>query len=346
MRTPLFPIHKKLGAKFTDFHGWQMPLEFAGAISEVKAVRGSAGVFDISHMGRIYVSGKDAFGVLQGLTTNNLNKLFPGRLQYNLLTNERGGVVDDITVYMISEEEFFLCVNAVNRDKVLNHIYRRSEGDVHIKDVSPNTVQIALQGPESPDVMERFFEVRDLKFFGFKIIGELIISRSGYTGEDGFEIYAPVREGLGLYEDLVREVKPCGLSARDILRIEAGLPLYGNELSEEISPLEAGLDRFVDFSKDFLGRTALKSRRLSRRLTGIEMVDRGIPRRGYKILNKRKELLGEVSSGTYSPILGKGIAMAFLKAEAEESDNLFVEMRGKFLKARLCELPFVKRGRA
>jgi len=233
MRTPLYDTHRELGARFTDFNGWDMPLQYSGIVDEVRAVRESVGVFDISHMGRFFISGKDAFGVLQKLTTNNLGKLSPGKVQYNLFTNERGGVKDDVTIYMLSDGEFFVCVNAGNRQKIREWLERY----IPVEDVSDRTLQVALQGRESERVLSRFYNVADLRYYHFKTFGDTLVSRTGYTGEDGFEIYAPLEEGLGLFKELVREAKPCGLGARDVLRIEAGFPLYGHEISEDITPL-------------------------------------------------------------------------------------------------------------
>ncbi len=339
METPLRNIHKRLGAKFTEFAGWKMPLTYGTIIDEVKAVRSSAGIFDISHMGRLLVKGKDVKEKLQYLTTNNVNKLFPGKVQYNLLTNEKGGVKDDVTVYMLDNESFFICVNAVNRKKV----YHWLKEFVNVEDVSDKYVQIALQGPKSEEVLSKFFDVRDIKYYRFKMFGNAIISRTGYTGEDGFEIYINPKDGAELFEELVKEAKPCGLGARDVLRIEAGFPLYGNELSEDITPLEANLDRFVDFSKDFLGKEAIMKKEIRRKLYGLELLEKGVPRKGYKVFKENKEI-GVVSSGTFSPMLNKGIALCFIDIEErKEKNEVELEVRGKRLKAILRGYPFVRR---
>ena len=338
MRTPLYGIHRERGARFTLFHGWEMPLQFEGIVEEVRAVRRSAGLFDISHMGRIRVREKEALSILNTLTTNNLRKLRPGRVQYNLITNERGGVIDDVTVYMFSEEEFFICTNAANRKKVKDHL----SNFLGVEDLSEDTVQIALQGRESERILSKIFDLQDLRFFQFKTFGEVMVSRTGYTGEDGFEIYAPKREGVDIYKELLREAQPCGLGARDVLRIEAGLPLYGNEISEEITPLEANLDRFVDLSKDFLGKSAILSKEVRRKLFGLEMIDRGVPRKGYRVLREGREV-GIVSSGTFSPTLGRGIALCFVDVNVRQEDTpVHLEVRGKLLRGRLRSYPFVR----
>ena len=343
MRTPLYEINRSLGARFTDFHGWEMPLQFSGVIEEVKAVRERAGLFDISHMGRLEVRGGGAFDLLQRLTTNNVGRLTPGKVQYTLFTNERGGVLDDATVYMIDEDRFFICVNAVNRERILRWLTENSERGVEVDDLSYRLVQIALQGPGSVEILREYYDLGDLRYYRFKIFGDTIISRTGYTGSDGFEIYAPADEGIALYKELLKASVPCGLGARDVLRIEAGFPLYGNELSEDITPLEAGLDKFVDLSKEFVGSEVLRNSRPRRRLTGLVMVDKGIPRRGYKIF-KGDRVVGEVSSGTFSPTIGRGIALIFVEGgSVSESDEAYVDVRGKRLRGKLTSPPFFKK---
>ncbi|RLJ70118.1 aminomethyltransferase [Hydrogenivirga caldilitoris] len=339
MRTPFYEIHKELGARFTDFNGWEMPLQYSGIVEEVRAVREEAGVFDISHMGRLLISSGDAFNVLQQLTTNNLEKLKPGKVQYNLLTNERGGVKDDITLYMLSQDKFFICVNAGNRDKVKEWLGRY----LPVEDLSQQTVQIALQGRQSQKLLSEFYEVSNLRYYHFKTFGDTIISRTGYTGEDGFEIYAPVEEGLKLFRELVQKAKPCGLGARDVLRIEAGFPLYGHEISEDITPLEANLDRFVDLSKNFVGKEAMLKRDLRRKLFGLELLERGVPREGYEILKDGK-VVGVVSSGTFSPTLDKGIALCFVELdERREGNGVLLRVRNRSLRGVLRNYPFIKR---
>ncbi len=337
MKTPLYELHKSLKARFTEFHGWEMPLQFSTIIEEVKAVRESSGIFDISHMGRLKVKGRNAKEILNRLTTNNLNKLNEGKVQYNLFTNEKGGIRDDVTIYMLSEEEFFICTNAANREKIKKYL----ENFLEVEDLTFSTVQIALQGKESEKILNKFFDVKDIKFYRFKVFDGVIVSRTGYTGEDGFEIYAPVESGKELYKELLKSSVPCGLGARDVLRIEAGFPLYGNEISEDITPLEADLDRFVDFSKDFVGKEEMKNKKVERKLFGFFLEERGVPRKGYKILKGDKEI-GEVSSGTFSPTVNKGIGMAFVDLnERFEGNEVYVEVRDKRLKARLISQRFM-----
>lgn len=340
LETPLIEFHQKLKAKFTEFAGWKMPLYYTSIIDEVKAVREKSGIFDVSHMGRILVYGKNSKEKLQFLTTNNINKLFPGKVQYNLLTNEKGGVKDDITVYMISEEEYFICCNAVNRKKVLNWF---KENSLKFEDLSDKLLQIALQGPESEKILKKFFDIEGMKYYTFKKFNETIISRTGYTGEDGFEVYIPVKEGKELFQELLKFSKPCGLGARDVLRIEAGFPLYGHEISEEITPIEANLDRFVDLSKEFIGKEEILKKEVKRKLFGLEMIEKGIPREGYKIFKGNKEI-GIISSGTFSPTLNKGIALCFVEIEERKENNeVEVEIRNRRFKAILRKYPFVRR---
>ena len=331
MRTPLYEIHTRLGAKFTDFHGWNMPLHYGSIISEVKAVRQSCGVFDISHMARFLLRGESAFETLQKLTTNDLNKLVPGKVQYSLLLNDRGGVKDDITVYMISPREFFICANAGNRDKVREWISQHFP----LEDVSGRTLQIALQGKDSETLLSKFYDVSGLKYYHFKRFGDTIISRTGYTGEKGYEIYADVETGKELFKELCSLAQPCGLGARDVLRIEAGFPLYGNELAEDITPFEASLDRFVSLDKDFIGKNALLAQEPKRRLVKLLLEGKGVPRKGYPILWKDSKV-GVVTSGTFSPTLKTCIAMGFLDADKTNvSEGLQVDIRGSKVAAKI-----------
>ncbi|RMH79911.1 MAG: glycine cleavage system aminomethyltransferase GcvT [Acidobacteria bacterium] len=338
MNTPLYDYHVKLHARFTEFANWIMPLEYSSIKEEVFSVRSSCGIFDLCHMGRILV--KDGEEKLQWLTSRSIRNLPVGRVQYNLLLNERGGVKDDITLYKLSEGEFLLCVNAVNREKVLLWL---SEHGLEVRDLSHNYVQIALQGPKARERMERFFSVGDLKYYHFAVFKDVIVSRTGYTGEDGFEVYAPKDVGLELFKELVEVCAPCGLGARDVLRIEAGMPLYGHELSEEITPIEAGLDRYVSLNKDFIGKEALLNKEVKRRLYGLELLVRGVPREGYKIVLGDRHV-GYVSSGTFSPTLKRGIALCFVDREST-LEGLRVELliRGKRFPAVLKSLPFIKK---
>jgi aminomethyltransferase len=320
-----------------------MPLQYSSILDEAKAVRNSAGVFDVSHMGRIFVRGKNAEGFLNYLTTNDVGRLKEGEVQYSLIPNDRGGVIDDITVYRLSENEFMLCVNAANREKVLRHFEKFvPDYGVEVEDRSEELVQLALQGREAEGVIgELFPEAPKLKYYTFLEASGVIVSRTGYTGEDGFEIYIPAEGGIELFKEfLKRGVKPCGLGARDVLRIEAGFPLYGHELSEELNPLEANLKRFVKTDKEFFGKEKLLGREPKRKLRGLILSKRTVARRGDKVFLEGKPV-GEVSSGTFSPTLGRSIALAFLDREVKIGQTVEVEIRGKLIPAEVVKPRFV-----
>ncbi len=324
METTLFKIHKNLKATFTTFAGWRMPLHYGSALEEVKSVRSKCGIFDISHMGRILVSGGRAREILQRLSTNNVENLKPMKVQYSLITNEQGGIKDDVTIYCFDEDKYMLCVNAVNRKKICEWL-----GEfININDISDTTVQIALQGPRSGEILSKFFDVSDIKYYTFKIFDDIIVSRTGYTGELGYEIYAEVKKGIELFEELLKYCPPCGLASRDILRIEAGFPLYGNEIDEDITPFEAGLERFVYLGKDFVGKETMLSKERRRRLIHFLVKGRGIPRSGYKIISDEGEA-GYVTSGTFSPTYNRCVGMAFIRSEIPEDAKLYIDIRSR-----------------
>ena len=342
-RTPLYEIHKKLGARFVPFGGWEMPVQFSSILKEAKEVRTNSGIFDVSHMGRIFVRGKDAESFLNYLTTNDVKGLKTGDVQYSLMLNKKGGTVDDITVYKLGESEFMLCVNAANREKDLNHMEKLAKDfDVVIEDRSDKLIQIALQGPKTVEILEKFYPgVGELRFYTFKTFGDTIVSRTGYTGEDGFEIYIPVEEGIELYKKLLEFSQPCGLGARDVLRIEAGYPLYGHELSEDLDPREANLSRFIKLQKDFYGKEGLLERgETKRKLFGLKLKKRLIARQGDKVF-KNSEEVGFVSSGTFSPNLESSIALAFLPKEFKKGDIVEVEIRKKRVEAEITSPRFI-----
>ncbi|MCS7171622.1 MAG: glycine cleavage system aminomethyltransferase GcvT [Aquificaceae bacterium] len=338
MRPYLYELHKNLGAKFTKFAGWDMPLEYFSISKEVLAVRDHCGVFDISHMGRLMVSGD--YKKLEYLTSRSIEALKKGRVQYNLLLNEGGGVKDDITLYKLSEWGFFLCVNAVNKDKVVDWLTFHG---LDVEDVSATTLQLAVQGPRAVEVLKKHFPVENIKYYHFEFFDNNLVSRTGYTGEDGFEVYTSLSEGAELFKELLKDCMPCGLGARDVLRIEAGMPLYGHELSEDITPFEAGLDRFVSHGKDFMGKEELLRRPIRKKLFGLELFKRGVPREGYPLF-QGEEQIGYVSSGTFSPSLQKGIALCFVKPPCRiEGLEVYVELREKRMLARLRGYPFLKK---
>ncbi|GFZ77608.1 aminomethyltransferase [Compostibacillus humi] len=364
-RTPIFSEYEKYGGKTIDFGGWELPVQFAGIKHEHEVTRTKAGVFDVSHMGEILVKGPKSFDFLQYMLTNDVKKLTPNRAQYTILCNEQGGTVDDLIVYMIDQDEYLLVVNAANTEKDYLWLKKHNKfnlDEVTIENVSDQYVQIAVQGPKAEELLNELTETRleDIKFFRFDnevyfadFEKPALVSRTGYTGEDGFEIYIAPEYGVKLWNLLLDKGKefgaePVGLGARDTLRFEAGLALYGQELSEEISPVEAGLAFAVKVNKDedFIGKAVLKEqieKGPSRKLVGIEMIDKGIPRTGYKVMNGEEEA-GFVTSGTQSPTLKKNVGMALVdKNAAEPGTELFVQVRNRLLKAKVSTLPFYKR---
>ena len=353
-KTPLYRLHKKMGARMVSFAGWLMPVQYTGIIEEHMAVRNSAGLFDVSHMGQIEISGKDALSAVQYITTNDASKLFPGRVQYTLICNEKGGVVDDVTLYKIDKEIYLFCVNAGNTDKVYRWMKEKVKNyQVKVEDKSSAFCLIALQGPKAQNILQGLCsdKLSTIKYYHFKHIkvagSHSIISRTGYTGEDGFEIYSPVKDAEAIWKKLLDGgAIPCGLGARDTLRLEMDYCLYGHELSESISPIEAGLGWAVKINKpDFIGREELQkkiSNGLNKRLVGIEMEESGIARQGCSILSDDTRV-GEVTSGTFSPSLKKAIALAYVSKEvASIGHRFYVELRGRTKKAVVVPTPFYK----
>ncbi|SIS36921.1 glycine cleavage system aminomethyltransferase GcvT [Salimicrobium flavidum] len=362
-KTPLFEEFIKLNAKTIDFGGWQMPVQFSGIKEEHYAVREQAGLFDVSHMGEILVIGDDAVEFLNRMLTNDIEKLTPGKAQYTLMCYEHGGTVDDLIVYHLSDREYLLVVNAANKEKDLQWLLdHRTEG-VDITDESAAYAQLAIQGPRAQDILQSITstELKNIKFFRFEsgvkfdqVEGKAIVSRTGYTGEDGFEIYLPSTSAVDLWRACLEAgeasgIKPVGLGARDTLRFEAGLPLYSQELTETITPIEAGLGFAVkaDRSMDFIGKSVLKDQKSNgteRKMVGIEMLDKGIPRTNYKIFSEKDEEIGFVTSGTQSPTLQKNLGLALLDIRHTSIDEIiYVQVRKKILKAKVTALPFYKR---
>lgn len=362
-RTPIFPAYEKV-AKTIDFGGWDLPVQFSSIKEEHEAVRIKAGLFDVSHMGEILVSGPESAHFLQAALSNDITKLVPNKAQYTIMCYEDGGTVDDLIVYMLDENEYLLVVNAANTEKDFEWLLKQnnSNPDVTLDNISENYAQLALQGPKAEQVLQKVVKepLSDISFFRFKkgvaiegIAGEALISRTGYTGEDGFEIYLDSRNGKDLWKLLLEKgkeegIEPIGLGARDTLRFEAGLALYGQELSADISPLEAGLGFAVKLNKEaeFTGKEALKKQAeagLERKLMGIEMVDKGIPRHGYSVYQDDTEI-GFVTSGTQSPTLNKNLGLALIKTEfAEIGTGLEVQVRKRRLKAKVVKTPFYRR---
>lgn len=362
-KTPLNEVHRELGGKMVDFGGWDMPVQYtAGVIEEHLRTRTAAGLFDVSHMGEIWVEGPDAIAFVNRITTNDVTKLADGQAHYSALTNESGGVVDDLLVYRFGPEKLLLVVNAGTTEKDWDWIVsRKQDEDISLTDASADFCQIAVQGPKAVSILQELTEtdLETIKYYWFttgKVDGvDAIISRTGYTGEDGFEIYAAPEFAVHLWNKLLDTGKfgeadgilPCGLAARNTLRLESGMSLYGHELADDISPLEAGLGWITKLQKgEFVGRGALaeqKEKGLVRKLVGFEMIDRGIARDGFEVfVGDRK--VGIVTSGSPAPFLKKNIGLAFLPVEfANIGQEIRIDVRGKLLTAAVIETPFYRR---
>jgi aminomethyltransferase len=360
-RTPLFEVYKEWGGKTIDFGGWALPVQFSSIKEEHEAVRTSAGLFDVSHMGEVEVKGSDSLTFLQKMMTNDISKIKNGGAQYTAMCYENGGTVDDLLVYKIEDNHYLLVVNASNIEKDYKWLEDHLTGDVTLENLSDKTAQLAIQGPLAEKVLQKLAGETDLSGIGFfKFQQEVnlngkkaLVSRTGYTGEDGFEVYCNSEDAVDLWRDILTAgqedgVIPCGLGARDTLRFEAVLALYGQELSAEISPLEAGIGFAVKLKKenDFIGKDALiqqKEQGLTRKLVGIEMIDRGIPRHGYPVYIG-DQLIGEVTTGTQSPSLKRNIGLALINVEYTGLESeVEIEIRGKRLKAIVVPTPFYKR---
>jgi aminomethyltransferase len=358
-RTPLHETHRRLSARLVDFAGFEMPLHYGSQVAEHRAVRSAAGLFDVSHMGQIALTGADAVRIADRLLTRAASPIRPGRVRYALLCNDAGGVVDDVTVYRLAEDALFLCVNAANVEKVYRWVVRHGAGDAAIRNTSEATGLLALQGPASAGILRRVADAvpADLSRYAFDRLSlagtTALVSRTGYTGEDGFEIYVGVGDLVRVFETLLAEGKPlglvpAGLGARDTLRLEAALPLYGHELDEATTPLEAGLERFVELERGgFLGAEALRRQQaagLPRRLAGFALEERGVARAGHAVWHAGRAV-GSVTSGAPSPTLGTSIGLAWLPPDlARPGTPLEIAIRGRGARARVVETPFVRAG--
>jgi len=349
--TPLHGEHVKLGGRMIDFGGWEMPVQYGSILAEHAAVREAAGLFDASHMGQVLVKGENAVNALNGLLTNDIAKMRDGRAMYTLMLNENGGVLDDLLVYKLGGDEYLCVVNAGNAPRDFEWIFKINGGGVTVTNESENYALIALQGPLSAEVLHKLTDsdlnaIKPFAFIRGKITGaDAIISRTGYTGEDGFELYVSPDSAVKVWNAVLSDgrVIPAGLGARDTLRLEAALPLYGHELSETITPLEAGLSRFVKLEKDgFVGKEALLAKQAKRLLTGIELTERGVPREGCRVIYGGKDA-GYVTSGTHSPTLKRGVAMALLDGQYEPGTAVGIEIRDKLFSGVTVGLPFYKR---
>lgn len=359
-RTPLYNVYKQYGAKTIDFGGWDLPVQFTSIKEEHEAVRSKAGLFDVSHMGEVELRGEDSLAFLQKVMTNDVSLLKSGAALYTAMCYEDGGTVDDLLIYKKAENDYLLVINASNIKKDLEWLTSNRSGDVTIENKSDEIALLALQGPVAEAVLQTLTDtdLSEIKFFKFKngveLAGvEVLLSRTGYTGEDGFELYCDAEDAVTLWEKILETGKskgviPCGLGARDTLRFEAALPLYGQELSKDITPIEAGIGFAVKTNKEieFNGKAVLKEQKengTSRKLVGIELLEKGIPRHGYEVFSG-EELIGVVTTGTQSPTLKKNIGLALLKSEfTQKGTEVEVQIRKKRLKAVVVATPFYKR---
>lgn len=355
-KTPLNGIHHALGGKMVEYAGFEMPLQYAGVLSEHINVRTNVGLFDLTHMGEFELKGPSALDTLNQLTTNDASNLVYGEIQYTCLVNENGGILDDILVYRL-QDSFLLVVNAANTAKDFAWIKKRRLKDTELIDRSSELSLIAVQGPKSASLVEDVLETSLINLNNYKFVetsykGEhILLSRTGYTGEDGFELYFANDLATKLWEDFMDQgtkydVQPIGLAARDTLRLEMRMPLYGNDVDEEISPLEAGLTRFVKFDKeDFVGKDALiqqKKQGVERKLVGFTMLGKGIPRQGYSLLNEVGETIGVVTSGTHSPSLDQPIGMGYVTSDyAKVGTKIRVQIRTRMVEAEIIKGRFL-----
>ena len=361
-RTPLFDYYKANGVKLIDFGGWEMPIQFSGILAEHEAVRERAGLFDCSHMGEIEINGNEAESYLNGLLTNDVSVMSIGQAQYNIMCYPDGGAVDDVILFKMEKESYLLVCNASNTDKVYAWMQENNGSEAFLNNISDSIGLLALQGPAAIKILKELTEA-DLDAIGnYHFIADqevagiphVLISRTGYTGEDGFELYLGSEQTASLWEKLLAAgeaygVLPCGLGSRDTLRLEAGMPLYGHELSEGITPLAAGLGFAVKTKKTsaFIGKaalTAIRENGPTEKIIGFEATERGIPRDGYKVFSLDGEEIGIVTSGTQSPTLKKSIGMALVKSEAAAiGTEIQIEIRNKRIQATIIPKPFYKR---
>ena len=357
-KVPLNDLHERLGAKMVPFAGFNMPVRYSSDIEEHMTVRNAVGVFDVSHMGEFKIEGPRALDLIQRVTSNDASKLINGQAQYSCLPNEQGGIVDDLLVYKIRDNDYMLVVNASNIEKDWNWILKFNTQGAVMKNISDDTCLFAVQGPKARDVLQKLTSAKldTIPYYHFVIdtfagVPDVTISNTGYTGAGGFEIYVNKASGEKVWNAIFdagakEGIKPIGLGARDTLRLEMGFCLYGNDIDDATSPLEAGLGWITKFTKEFTNSGSLKSQKdkgISRKLVGFKMVDKGIPRHDYPINDATGKKIGKVTSGTMSPVLGIGIGMAYVElTHAQPGSEIFVEVRGKNLKAQVSKVPFIE----
>jgi len=357
--TALSQKHISLGAKMVPFAGYNMPVSYSGLNDEHLAVRNAVGVFDVSHMGEFILKGERALDLIQLVTSNDAAALADGRVQYSCLPNGKGGIVDDLLVYRIDEKTYMLVVNASNIEKDWNWISSHNTFGVEMKNISERTSLLAVQGPKALDTLQKLTDIKlaDIPYYHFAKgrfngVDNVLISNTGYTGAGGFEVYFENETAEKMWDAIFAAgaefgIKPVGLGARDTLRLEMGFCLYGNDIDDTTSPIEAGLGWITKFNKEFIDKSVLleqKEKGVSRKLVGFEMIERGIPRQHYKIADAGGNEIGEVTSGTQSPSLQKGIGMGYVKTEFSKAGNeIFILIRDKAVKAQVTKIPFLKK---
>lgn len=356
--TALSHIHHQLGAKMVPFAGYEMPVSYTGVNEEHETVRHHLGVFDVSHMGEFFVEGKEALHLIQKVTTNDASKLVDGQAQYTCMPNETGGIVDDLIIYKFSEEKFMMVVNASNIQKDWDWINSHNSFEAKLSDLSDDYSLLAIQGPKAVEAMQSIspLDLSAIKFYHFEVgefagAKDVIISATGYTGSGGFEIYFKNKDAEQIWATVLEAgkafgIQPIGLAARDTLRLEMGMCLYGNDIDETTSPIEAKLGWITKFTKDFINADALKEEKekgSKRKLVAFEVIDKGIPRHGYELLNSEGKTIGHVTSGTMSPSLKKAIGMGYVKTDyAKFGTEIFIQIRKKQIKAVIVKPPFYK----
>jgi len=358
---PLNDIHEKLGAKMVPFAGFNMPVRYSSTLEEHLTVRNAVGVFDVSHMGEFTVKGPDALTLIQSLISNDASQLVDGQAQYAVLPNESGGIVDDLIVYKIMANNYLLVVNASNIEKDWDWISKHNQIGASIENISDETCLFAVQGPKSVEVLQKLttVELSKVPYYHFIIdefagVKNIILSHTGYTGSGGFEIFCPLEHGVTIWNAILETgksagAKPIGLGARDTLRLEMGYCLYGNDIDESTSPLEAGLGWITKFTKEFTNSGNLKKQKetgIKRKLVGFKMIDNGIPRHDYDICDKFGMVIGKVTSGSQSPVLGIGIGLGYVSIDFSAVGTIiFINIRSKHFKAMVCKLPMVETGK-
>jgi aminomethyltransferase len=357
--TALTQKHISLGAKMVPFAGYNMPVSYSGLNDEHATVRNAVGVFDVSHMGEFILKGENALDLIQRVTSNDASVLTDGKAQYSCLPNNDGGIVDDLIVYRIDEKTYMLVVNASNIDKDWNWISKHNTKDVEMHNISEKTSLLAIQGPKAIDTLQKLTDVKlaDIPYYSFAKgkfngVDNVVISNTGYTGAGGFEIYFENEFAEKMWGGIFTAgaefgIKPIGLGARDTLRLEMGFCLYGNDIDDTTSPIEAGLGWITKFTKNFTNRAAIEKQKIdgvNKKLVGFEMIDRGIPRHDYQIADANGNIIGKVTSGTQSPTLNKAIGMGYVNKDFAKADTeIFVVIRDKAIKAKVCKIPFLKK---